>query len=112
MSSDALPHEPAPGIAELAVTLFDPGPAVEPPPPLSADRRRTLRQQATLAAGHHPATGVLLAGNGETCRTCAHAVGRRYAKTYWKCDRVRDSHCAATDIRLSWPACALWEAEK
>lgn len=87
-------------------------PGVEPgPEPLSADRRRTLANANLLASGVHPATRRPLAGEG-TCGTCAHA-GRwsNGNRAWWKCDlhRLGVSHSAASDIRVSWPACVLWE---
>lgn len=33
-----------------------------------------------------------------------------HRRTYWKCDRVPLTHGAATDIRVSWPACTRFEA--
>jgi hypothetical protein len=81
-------------------------------PALSADARRTQRQRRHLAAGYHPATGVRLLDSewGYQCRDCDHAVrvdaGNR---RYWKClvSRLGASRSAASDIRISWPACAL-----
>lgn len=97
--------------------LFD-VPAVEVPvdEPLSADRRRTLRQRADLEAGRHPATGLpLLDRPNTTCGTCEHA--HRYGwhkRSFWKCARHRlgESHCAASDIRVSWPACTSYEERR
>lgn len=43
---------------------------------------------------------------GEKCRTCKHAVGLDYSKTYYKCKlRRRDwTGSYGTDIRLKSPA--------
>jgi hypothetical protein len=87
--------------------LFDPGP-VESVVLLSGDQRRTIRNRALIASGRHPVSGSLLAGNGETCATCAHLRQHRYANTYYKCE-YNDTGSAATDIRLGWPACTRWE---
>lgn len=89
------------------MTLFDPGPA-QPVPELSAWQRMRARQEAVFANGAHPITRYPLAGNGETCKTCAHRYENRHGRTYHKCE-YNDSHCQATDLVLSWPACARWE---
>lgn len=98
-------------------TLFELDPIRVPPPGTelvpSAGRRLTLRNNESLARGVHPATRKPVAANGETCGTCAHH--RHYDwhnRSYHKCakHRLGESHSAASDIRVSWPACALWEA--
>lgn len=95
------------------MTLFDPG-APDPRAVvevLSVDRRRTIKNAAILADGRHPATGLHLADNGETCGTCAHHHAYDYHnRGYHKCDvhRLGESHSAASDIRVSWPACTQW----
>ena len=79
-----------------------------PEPKMSADRRRTIRNRALLAAGIHPATGRPLVDDGRTCGDCPYSLridnGRR---SWWKCrvHRLGPSHSAASDIRVSWPAC-------
>jgi hypothetical protein len=94
--------------------LFDP-PSPVPvaaPESLSADRRRTQQQQVSIANGRHPATRQPLLDPewGYRCRDCTHAVritpGNR---SWWKCRRHRlgMSCSAASDIRVSWPACVL-----
>jgi hypothetical protein len=86
-------------------------PAPPPPTGLSADRRRTIERNETLAAGRHPATKrVLLVATSETCGDCDHCTlthgGRR---SYWKCNLVPITNGAGTDIRKSWPACTAFE---
>lgn len=76
---------------------------------LSVDERRTIRNRAFIARGVHPATRVALAGNGETCGTCALSVAKRRGKVYFKCS-LRVTCGAATDIRKFWPACEKWKA--
>lgn len=97
------------------MSLFNVDPIPTPgPEPLSAGRRLTIRNNDSLARGLHPATGQRLAGNGETCGTCAHHNHYDYHnRAYNKCakHRLGESHSAASDIRVSWPACALWEAK-
>jgi hypothetical protein len=100
-----------------------PAPAVPAPTEeLSADRRRTIANERLLAAGVHPATHrpLLLAIVADpefhvdrpTCGQCEYL--RRYtyhARTYVKCakHRLGESHSAASDVRVGWPACTLFE---
>lgn len=89
--------------------LFDPGPAVEVAP-IGEDARRTQRRRALLAIGVHPTTGARLLGNGETCGSCAHVgANRGNCRTFHKCTKVFVTSGPATDVRLGWPACTLWE---
>jgi hypothetical protein len=100
--------------AEVSDALFNPGPARAAPEKLSADRRRTLRNQQMLFRGIHPVTrvGLLRAVGGFTCGDCEHHVQvGGHAKTYHKCLRNKTSG-AATDIRVSWPACIRFETVK
>ncbi len=97
-------------------TLFDvdPLPSPEPAEKLSAGRRLTIRNADSFARGIHPATGQRLAGNGEACATCTHhVVNDWHARTFHKCakHRLGMSGSSASDIRVTWPACALWESE-
>ena len=48
---------------------------------------------------------------GETCRSCRHLYRHEVAKTYLKCDRIRWTNGAKTDIRAKSPACEHWEAK-
>lgn len=68
-------------------------------------------QLARVKAGVHPATGLSLRGEG-TCGECIHAVlvGHN-SRDYWKCDLVRITRGAGTDIRLKWPACVKFEVK-
>lgn len=82
------------------------------PKGLSADRKRTLRREAELAAGVHPTTKrpLLHAEWGFTCGSCAHHLAHRRASTFHKCEAAPGglSHGPASDVRVSWPACALY----
>lgn len=86
----------------------DPGPESEN---LSADRRRTIRNNDLIARGIHPATGRTIAeGEDEMCGTCAHAVRVGHnSRSYWKCSLAGVTRGAGTDIRVSWPACVSWK---
>lgn len=97
---------------------------VEPATELSADRRRTRRQQEALASQIHP-LGVALNRNlrlhpdapdvndrhaaGPRCGSCWHRRVLDYRnRPYGKCladDGSRVSHGAGTDVRAWWPAC-------
>lgn len=86
-----------------------PDPIIEMPAgKLSAGRRLTIRNQTDLARGRHPATGRPLI-DGHRCGQCTHFVN---SPPYFKCDRHRlgRSSSAASDIRKSWPACDLLQA--
>ena len=89
--------------------LFGPDPT-PPPPPLSADQRRTQKRYADIANGRHPLTRLPLLGTGDqVCGTC-----QRFLVTgngYFKCDTYV-TNGPATDIRKSWPACTLWEPKE
>lgn len=84
-----------------------PAPAVE----LSAERRRTIRARQCIAWGQHPFGPRLRIPPGETCGSCAHAVQLDYhGRRYWKCPVTRGlAHSAASDLRISWPACERWQ---
>lgn len=84
---------------------------------LSADMRRTMRNHELLERGVHPATGRLLLAQlpdvNDTCGNCTHhKVHHRGNKVVHKCTehRLGESFSAASDIRVSWPACALFAA--
>jgi hypothetical protein len=73
---------------------------------LSVDQRRTQRNKWLLECGIHPLTKRdLLDPPGHTCGECSH---HRQRGKYHKCD-FNDTCGAATDIRISWPACELWK---
>lgn len=87
--------------------------AQKPDMTLSAGRRRTIRDRALLDSGIHPATRrKLLAEPGHTCGDCVHHHHYGWHNSsYHKCDqhRLGESHSEASDIRVGWPACVLWE---
>lgn len=97
------------------MTLFDPGAPVEVDVVLSATQRITRRNAELLAAGRHPATLLpLWIGTGETCATCVHhSAPLRNTRRYHKCDHhhLGPSRSEASDIRVGWPACALYRPE-
>lgn len=94
------------------MTLFDPGPPAEVPVDLSRGQRMTMLHRRMLAAGVHPATRrPLFVGTGEKCGTCNHHHAyQRHVRTYHKCDlhTLGESRSEASDIRIGWPACALY----
>lgn len=94
-------------------TLFNLEPITTTPVELlSAGQRLTRRNNATLAAGIHPATRQPLTDGTEHCKTCAHLFPHGDSRRrFWKCRKnVRGvTFGAASDIRVNWPACALYE---
>ena len=72
---------------------------------LSPDQRRTQKRKALLMRGIHP---LMKTETFEdvTCGECQHFYRVLSAHTYFKCDLIKHSHGAATDIRKSWPGCA------
>ena len=68
-----------------------------------------LEQQkwAVKKRGHaaQPGSGP----EGETCKTCRHRTRLVYNRSYPKCGLVPPKHSKTTDIRLTDPACELWE---
>lgn len=92
-----------------------PAPTIpEPPEPISDGVALTRRNEAKLARGVHPATlRALLEPRGPTCGTCVHHEVVNVGRAYHKCARHRlgMTASAASDIRLKWPACALYEPE-
>lgn len=91
----------------MALPGFDAPPEREP---LSRARALTAKHRASIERGVHPATARPLRGDAETCGSCAFLSTRRYANTYHKCARAKMTASPNTDIRLSWPACDLWES--
>lgn len=43
------------------------------------------------------------------CKTCRHLWCRRLGNRYYKCLKSRVTGGPATDWRINWPACGLWE---
>ncbi len=67
-------------------------------------------QNRNAGRGKHP-MGLELADNGETCGSCNHCTKKeiRSHRRFLKCDLVRNTSGAATDIRAKWGACVKWE---
>jgi hypothetical protein len=79
---------------------------------LSADQRRTEQNKKLLSLGIHPATRRPLL-KAFVCGECAHHRAHRGNKNiFHKCElhRLGLSRGAASDIRVGWPACDLFEA--
>lgn len=101
----------------MVAHLFDPGPdsiGAKPDEKISVTRRRTLRNAALLKRGIHPATRhPLLDPPGRTCGECGHHKIHSHTRIWHKCElhRLGMSSSNASDIRVSWPACALFEAQ-
>jgi hypothetical protein len=79
-------------------------------PGLSDGRKRTLRNQALIEGGVHPATRLALR-DGATCGSCAHLLTNGDRRRRWfKCGLVPVTGGPGSDVRLSWPACTSWAA--
>lgn len=76
----------------------------------SPDRARTERRKIMLERGQHP-TGNGAIDLNHNCRECAHCIVKGYDRKYYKCDvsPLGESRSAASDIRLSWPACLKFQ---
>lgn len=87
-------------------------PDLAAPEALSAGQKLTKRNNDLIAKGKHPATLLPLLGSDDTCGACAHHQHYNYrAGSYHKCDvhRLGESHSAASDVRVGWPACVRFE---
>lgn len=65
-----------------------------------------------VAQGRHP-MGDELGPEESRCGTCRSLREHRVGKVYWKCDKVRPwTGGLATDVRLKWRGCRLWEEQE
>lgn len=86
-----------------------PAPVPAPGKVVSAGRKRTLRNNALLARGVHPATGQALIYVGARCKGCVHYFRQAgVAGVYDKCE-LTAARGPATGIRKTWQACTLWK---
>jgi hypothetical protein len=76
---------------------------------LSPDRQRTIRNRLLLERGVHPVSRRKLLG-GIQVYTCGDCIHHKKKGRYHKCD-LNSTSGAATDIRVSWPACELFSME-
>lgn len=78
---------------------------------ISPDRARTLRAAARIEAGYHPNGLRLLPDrSGSCCGNCANLIRKKFSKTYLKCALAKNTNGPGTDVRWTWPACAMWKA--
>lgn len=90
------------------------------PPPASYGRRVTARNNRLISVGINPGSGRRLLveiapSTTLRCKDCEHAVPTgRNIKTYWKCAKNPRgmTRGLATDVRLKWPACQLFERRR
>lgn len=83
-----------------------------PPDDESPDQRRTRRRREMLADGINPASKrALLWESRATCGDCEHHFTHRTNRTFHKCAKAPGGPTGgpATDVRVSWPACVLYE---
>ena len=70
-----------------------------------------LFSEAPLTPTKNPMTRVYGVTPGEVCRDCVHCTYHsRHPKRFYKCLKRRVTDGAATDHRVGWPACGLFEA--
>ena len=112
----------------MSETLFPELIPAEIPEPerLSADRRRTIRQHAEVAAGRHPLTHRRISDDPEArCGNCRfRELFDHHRRTYpkcvwtpptWSADEYattrppRHTNGAASDVRAWWPGCTEHE---
>lgn len=69
------------------------------------DKNRKYRNARGYAAP--PGSGPA----GETCASCIHSYlhHRSGSKNWYKCNLVKPTKGAATDLRLKWDACSRFE---
>ena len=49
--------------------------------------------------------------DGHTCKECSNLVWHHYDKKYYKCSVYGESYSEATDWRVSYPACGMFNKE-
>lgn len=96
------------------LNLFPDLPRLTPEPPLSADRRRTLRQRDDVANGRHPLTrGPISPDPDRLCGNCRFRdLVPYHRRTYPKCSEswpLHVAHSATSDVRAWWPGCQRHE---
>lgn len=47
----------------------------------------------------------------EECRTCSNLICARYNRAYYKCRIYGNTASEASDWRVSWPACGMYNRE-
>lgn len=67
------------------------------------------RKEANMRVlqGRHP-MGHALGDPATSCGDCAYLIGKEFSKTYWKCEKSKQSGGPATDIRKKWRGCEHW----
>lgn len=87
-------------MSDVPTDLFgDPITGVDPVPPGTQSRRKTVPRGYAAPPGSGP--------KGETCKTCVHYSGKRLAKIYRKCGLMQKVWTGGpgTDILARSPAC-------
>ena len=79
---------------------------------LSADATAALLEQNPAAANLNPMVRKYGFGaEGKRCQTCRFCFGRKFSKTYYKCEHFQPGRGAVSDIRVRWDACGKYEAQ-
>lgn len=85
--------------------------AMAPPWPswFTAGKTTPATHKDNVRRGLHPLWIRLHPDETKRCKTCAHAVKRQWAGTYWKCGTLAvQTKGPGTDLRLKWRACQRW----
>ena len=90
----------------MTIDLFAPDHAMSPVERKAFERQYAPKKMGGLHAAV-PGTGP----SGETCKSCRHLFRNRLAKTYLKCELVRQfwTGGGATDVKARDAACSKWE---
>lgn len=68
-----------------------------------------LAEQRTKEENVNPCVRTFgLGPDGAKCKTCQRLLGRRFAKTYYKCALREETRGAGSDHRVNWPACGQY----
>lgn len=76
----------------------------------TAGKTVSATQITNVRVGLHPMGMRLSEDTATRCGTCKHLTESRYAKVYLKCDLIKNTFGASTDIRKGWQGCEHWEA--
>jgi hypothetical protein len=72
-------------------------------------RKRKEERTSDGAYRNNPMLEIHGETPGKKCRDCKFLCVREFAKRYYKCEHRGCSASPATDHRVNWPACGLYE---
>lgn len=79
---------------------------------ITAEEKRKIRgKRNAMKRGYAAPPGS--GPEGETCKSCAHCYGTspNGGKRFYKCDLIKPTRSARTDVKLKSPACSRWTPE-